>query len=44
MELDVADCWAVPPRKTRIVKYKPGGTVCDTEYNLSYYVRYVQVS
>lgn len=43
LNLDVSECWAQPPRKEQIVRYKPNSAVVDTEYKLTTYERYVQI-
>ncbi|XP_047520068.1 uncharacterized protein LOC125059617 [Pieris napi] len=43
MGLQVDECWATPAKQFKIHRYKPGGTVVDSEYNLNIYERNVQV-
>uniref|UniRef100_A0A146LN78 39S ribosomal protein L48, mitochondrial n=1 Tax=Lygus hesperus TaxID=30085 RepID=A0A146LN78_LYGHE len=43
MGVDVAEGWATPAKKTKVVKYKPRSTVPETEYNLTHYERNIQV-
>lgn len=43
LNLDVSDCWAHPPKKEQIVRYKPSTAVVDSEYKLTTYERYVQI-
>lgn len=43
MGLEVADSWAVPPKKQKVQRFKPNGTVIDSEYSLSVYERIVQI-
>lgn len=44
LELDVSECWAHPPKKEQIVRYKPNSAVVESEYKLTTYERYVQIS
>ncbi|CRK96968.1 CLUMA_CG010298, isoform A [Clunio marinus] len=44
LDLDVSDCWAHPPKKEQIVRYRPSSTVVDAQYDLTTYERYVQIS
>ncbi|CAO1398725.1 unnamed protein product [Diamesa hyperborea] len=44
LNLDVSECWAHPPKHTQILRYKPNSAVVDSEYKLTTYERYVQVS
>jgi large subunit ribosomal protein L48 len=44
MNLDVSECWAHPPKKEAIVRYKPNSAVVDSDYKLTTYERYLQVS
>lgn len=43
LDIEVEDGWAVPPRHLTVVKYKPQGTVVDSEYKLKLYERNVQI-
>ncbi|XP_063538254.1 uncharacterized protein LOC134747588 [Cydia strobilella] len=43
MGIQVDDSWATPAQKLKVQRFKPGGTIVDTEYNLSVYERNVQV-
>lgn len=36
--------WATPAQQLKVQRYKPGGTVVDTEYRLNVYERNVQVN
>lgn len=44
LELDVSECWAHPPKKEQIIRYKPNTAVVDSEYLLTTYERFVQIS
>lgn len=44
LNLDVSECWAHPPKHTQILRYKPNSAIIDSEYKLTTYERYVQVS
>lgn len=44
MELDVSECWAHPPKKEQIVRYRPNSSVVDSDYKLTTYERYVQIT
>lgn len=44
LNLDVSECWAHPPKHTQILRYKPSSAIVDSEYKLTTYERYVQVS
>lgn len=44
LQLDVSECWAHPPKKEQIVRYKPNSAVVESEYKLTTYERYVQIS
>lgn len=44
MDLDVSECWAHPPKKQQIMKYRPNSSVVDSEYKLTTYERYVQIN
>uniref|UniRef100_A0A336MCA6 CSON014989 protein n=1 Tax=Culicoides sonorensis TaxID=179676 RepID=A0A336MCA6_CULSO len=43
MEMNVSDCWALPPKIETITKFKPYSSTVDATYNLKTYKRYVQV-
>lgn len=44
LDLDVSECWAHPPKKERIVKYKPNSSTIESEYNMTTYIRFIQIS
>ncbi|XP_070498812.1 large ribosomal subunit protein mL48 [Chironomus tepperi] len=44
LDFDVSECWAHPPKKTRVVRYKPNSSNIESEYNLTKYERYIQIS
>lgn len=43
MDLDVEDGWALPPKVLKIQRFKPKGTVVDSEYTLNVYERTLQL-
>lgn len=43
MDLDVEDGWALPPQILKIQRFKPKGTVVDSEYTLNVYERTIQL-
>ncbi|GAB0095247.1 Mitochondrial ribosomal protein L48 [Sergentomyia squamirostris] len=43
MGFEVADSWAVPPKKLQVQRFKPDSAVVDGEYKLSVYERIVQI-
>lgn len=43
MEISVDDCWALPPKVEKIVKYKPNSVIVDGSYELKTYHRIVQI-
>lgn len=43
LELDVSECWAQPPKKEHIIKYKPNSALVETEYKLTTYERFLQI-
>lgn len=43
MDLDVEDGWALPPKILKIQRFKPNGTVVDSEYTLNVYERSIQL-
>lgn len=44
LELDVSECWAHPPKKIKIIRYKENSTNVDAEYNMTTYERFLQIS
>ncbi|XP_058461100.1 large ribosomal subunit protein mL48 [Malaya genurostris] len=44
MELDTVDCWAHPPKKLNVQRFKPASAVIDSEYKLTVYERNVQIA
>lgn len=44
LSLDVSECWAHPPKKEHILRYKPNSAAVDSEFNLMTYERFVQIS
>lgn len=43
MDLEVDDSWALPPKILKIQRFKPKGTVVDSEYTLNVYERTLQL-
>ncbi|XP_058828796.1 large ribosomal subunit protein mL48 [Topomyia yanbarensis] len=43
MDLDTVDCWAYPPKKLNVQKFKPASAVIESEYKLTVYERNVQI-
>lgn len=43
LNLDVSECWAHPPKKEQVVRFKPNTAIVDSEYPLWTYERYVQI-
>lgn len=43
MEVEVEDCWAMPPQHLKITTLKPRSELMDSEYNLKLYERVVQI-
>lgn len=43
LDLDVSECWAHPPKKEQVVRYKPQTAVVESEYKLTTYERFVQI-
>lgn len=43
LNLDVSECWAHPPKKEQVTRYKPNSAVVDSDYKLTTYERYVQI-
>lgn len=44
LDLDVSECWAHPPKKENIARYNPNSAVVNSEYKLTTYERFVQIS
>jgi len=44
LSMDVSECWAHPPKKENIVRYKPNSAIIESEYKLTTYERFVQIS
>ncbi|XP_065093050.1 large ribosomal subunit protein mL48 [Ochlerotatus camptorhynchus] len=44
MDLDIAECWAQPPQKRNVQKFKPASAVIESEYKLTTYERNVQIA
>lgn len=44
LDLDVSECWAHPPKKEHIIRYKPNSTVINSEYKLTTFERFVQIN
>jgi large subunit ribosomal protein L48 len=42
--LDVSENWAHPPKKENVIRYKQNSAIPDSEYQLTTYERYIQVS
>ncbi|XP_054741676.1 39S ribosomal protein L48, mitochondrial [Anastrepha obliqua] len=43
LEIDVSDCYALPPQTTRVQKLRPNSAVVDAEYKLTIYERTLQM-
>ncbi|KAL4704346.1 hypothetical protein ACJJTC_010731 [Scirpophaga incertulas] len=43
MGIQVDECWATPAQQIKVQRFKPGGTVVDSEYLLNVYERNIQV-
>lgn len=44
LDFVINESWAHPPRKTKIVRLKPNSLNIETEYFLTTYERYIQLS
>ncbi|CAG9762917.1 unnamed protein product [Ceutorhynchus assimilis] len=44
MDINVEDCWAVPPQHLHISTYKPQSELIDSQYKLKLYDRTVQIT
>lgn len=44
MDLDVSDCYALPPKISLVQRLKPNSTVIDSEYKLTTYERNLQIN
>ncbi|XP_055528532.1 39S ribosomal protein L48, mitochondrial [Wyeomyia smithii] len=44
MDLDTVDCWAQPPRKFNVQRFKPASAIIESEYKLTVYERNVQIT
>jgi large subunit ribosomal protein L48 len=44
MDLNVSECWAHPPQKTKVLRYKQNSSNVEAEYNLTTYERFIQIS
>jgi large subunit ribosomal protein L48 len=44
LDLDVSDCFAIPPSKIQVQRYKPNSAIVEADYKLTIYERFVQVS
>uniref|UniRef100_A0A0K8TT15 Putative mitochondrial ribosomal protein l48 isoform a n=1 Tax=Tabanus bromius TaxID=304241 RepID=A0A0K8TT15_TABBR len=44
MDLDVSECWALPPRRFTAQRFKPNSAVVDAEYKLTIYERNLQIA
>lgn len=44
LELDVSENWAHPPKKAKVKKYKPNSSELEGEYDMTTYIRYIQIS
>ncbi|XP_037821279.1 39S ribosomal protein L48, mitochondrial [Lucilia sericata] len=43
LDLEVADCYALPPQNMTVQRLKPNSTVVDSEYRLTVYERNIQL-
>ncbi|KAG5682091.1 hypothetical protein PVAND_011470 [Polypedilum vanderplanki] len=44
LDLEIEESWAHPPKKTKIIRYKPNSTNIEAEYSLTAYERYIQLA
>ncbi|CAD7078813.1 unnamed protein product [Hermetia illucens] len=44
MDLDVSDCYALPPQHLQVQKFKPASSTVDAEYKLTMYERNIQIT
>lgn len=44
LDLDVSDCYALPPQKTQVQRLRPSSTVVEAEYKLTTYERNLQLN
>ncbi|KAH8282954.1 hypothetical protein KR054_011164, partial [Drosophila jambulina] len=44
LELDVSDCYALPPQQTQVQRLRPNSTVIESEYKLTTYERNLQLN
>lgn len=44
LDLDVSDCYALPPQKTQVQRLRPNSTVIEAEYKLTTYERNLQLN
>ncbi|XP_055837983.1 39S ribosomal protein L48, mitochondrial [Episyrphus balteatus] len=44
LDLDVSDCYALPPQQSKIQRYRPNSTIIDSEYKLTMYERNLQIN
>lgn len=44
LDLDVSECYALPPKRTQVQRLKPSSTVIDSEYKLTTYERNLQIN
>ncbi|XP_068151475.1 large ribosomal subunit protein mL48 [Drosophila tropicalis] len=44
LDLDVSDCYALPPQHTQVQRLRPNSTVIEAEYKLTTYERSLQLS
>ncbi|XP_022228149.2 39S ribosomal protein L48, mitochondrial [Drosophila obscura] len=43
LELDVSDCYALPPQQTQVQRLRPNSTVVESDYKLTTYERSLQL-
>ncbi|XP_034098389.1 39S ribosomal protein L48, mitochondrial [Drosophila albomicans] len=44
LDLDVSDCYALPPQQTQVQRLRPNSTVVEADYKLTTYERNLQLS
>ncbi|XP_017076007.1 39S ribosomal protein L48, mitochondrial [Drosophila eugracilis] len=44
LDLDVSDCYALPPQQTQVQRLRPNSTVIESEYKLTTYERNLQLN
>lgn len=44
LDIDVSDCYALPPQTTQVQRLRPNSAVVDAEYRLTMYERNLQIN